>query len=111
MKLVLCAVPTDDATRVARTVVEERLAACVQASAVRSTYRWQGQLEQADEVQLWCKVADRSVDALVKRLTELHPYELPEILVLDVDAARSHPGYVAWVDAAANEPVDDEGGA
>ncbi len=110
MRIVLCAVPTDQATRIARSVVEERLAACVQASGVRSTYRWKGRLEQADEVQLWCKVAERSVDALVQRLAELHPYDVPEILVLDVDAARSHPGYVAWVDAAANEPSDAEGG-
>ncbi|TWI10338.1 divalent-cation tolerance protein CutA [Aerolutibacter ruishenii] len=95
--LVFCTCP-DAATadRLAHAVVEARLAACVNAlPGVRSTYRWQGQVEQADEVLLLVKTTGDRVEALTRRLRELHPYELPEVLA--VEASAGLPEYVAWV--------------
>lgn len=84
------------AERLARTLVEERLAACVNAlPGVRSVYRFEGRVEDANEVLLVVKTrADRSA-ALAARVRELHPYALPE--VLELGAAGGSPEYLDWV--------------
>jgi periplasmic divalent cation tolerance protein len=97
--LILSTCPdADTAQRLARALVDERLAACVSVlPGIVSTYRWQGQVEQASEVQLLAKTPADRRDALMARLAELHPYELPEILA--VEAATGLPAYLAWVAA------------
>lgn len=96
--LVVVSTVVDDresAERMARTLVEERLAACVQVTApVSSTYRWKGRTETASEWGLQCKTApDRAAD-LMSRIRTLHPYDLPELLSATV---AGDPDYVAWV--------------
>jgi periplasmic divalent cation tolerance protein len=84
-----------DAAAFARTLVEERLAACVNVlPAMTSIYRWKGSVEQEREQQLVMKTTAGRVDALAARLRELHPYELPEFIVLDATASAA---YEAWV--------------
>ena len=74
---------------------------CSLLPPLRSVYRWQGAIEQADEVLLLAKTAaDRTPD-LVSRLRELHPYELPEIVA--VEAAAGLPAYLDWVADATRE--------
>src|SRR5687768_16891934 len=97
MKIALTNVPPAQADSIARTLVEERLVACINAYPVRSTYRWQGQLEIETETTLMMKVGAEAVDRLRARLRELHPYDLPEFVVLDVDIERSLREYVDWV--------------
>lgn len=104
MRLLLCNCPPADAARIARVVVEEGLAACVNLWPVQSTYRWDGGLVEDAETTLCLKTAADRADALRSRLVALHPYEVPEVLVLDVDAAASHPAYVAWVRASTRPP-------
>jgi periplasmic divalent cation tolerance protein len=80
----------------ARTFVEERLAACVNlVPGLQSVYRWQGAVEEAQEVLLVAKTAADRCDALAARLEALHPYELPELLVLPVSGGSDR--YLAWV--------------
>lgn len=95
--VVLSSVPdTLLAKRLAHVLVEERLAACVHAGAPGvSMYLWQGNLEGGDEVPLTIKTAASRVDALLQRLAELHPYEVPECLVVPV--AGGLPAYIDWV--------------
>jgi periplasmic divalent cation tolerance protein len=100
MKIALTNCPPDQADRIARALVEEGLAACVNAHPVRSVYRWKGAVEAADEVTLVIKAPAGGLDRLRERLVELHPYELPEFVALDVDLAASLPAYVAWVRGA-----------
>ncbi len=105
MLLVFSTVP-DEATaqRIARTLVEERLAACVSVGAsVRSVYRWQGEIETADEVGLTIKTAASRFADLATRLKALHPYELPEIVAVRPDTAL--PAYAAWVIAQTRQPL------
>ena len=97
MKIALTNVPPEKADAIARALVEERLAACVNAWPVRSTYHWKDELEVENETTLLIKVATESVDRLRRRLCELHPYELPEFVVIDVDRAQSLGQYVEWV--------------
>jgi periplasmic divalent cation tolerance protein len=97
MKIAMTNVPPDHADTIARTLVEERLVACVNAYPVRSTYRWEGKLEEQGETTLMMKVATDGVERLRTRLRELHPYDLPEFIVLGVDTDLSLAEYVAWV--------------
>jgi periplasmic divalent cation tolerance protein len=95
--VVLCTVPSEEvAERLGRTLVEERLAACVNVlPAVRSFYRWQGELN--DDRELLCLIKTRRAlfDRLRERVTALHPYEVPEILA--VAAADVNASYLGWV--------------
>lgn len=95
--LVLTTMPDDGNTdELARTLVEERLAACVNVHGpMVSTYRWKGRIEREPERQVVIKTTRDRVAALEARLRELHPYELPEFLVLDVGDGSD--AYVKWV--------------
>ncbi len=84
------------AESVASTLVAERLAACVNILApCRSVYRWQGEIEWADEVPLLIKTASDRYPALQQRLKALHPYDVPEILVCTTEGGW--PAYTDWV--------------
>jgi periplasmic divalent cation tolerance protein len=85
-----------DASSLARTLVEEYLAACVNVlPPMSSTYRWKGAVEQEREQQLVIKTTAARLAALEARLRDLHPYELPEFLVLTVAAGSD--AYLRWV--------------
>jgi periplasmic divalent cation tolerance protein len=98
--LVLTTVPDDaSAEAIARTLVEEKLAACVNLLApMASIYRWKGAVERSTERQLVMKTTRALVPALERRLKELHAYELPEFIVLPVDGGSD--GYLQWVAAS-----------
>jgi periplasmic divalent cation tolerance protein len=93
----------EEAARLARTLVEERLAACAtMIPAVQSIYHWQGQVESSAETLLLLKTGPDQLAALETRLHELHSYQTPEFLVLAVEAA-SQP-YLEWLQASLRQP-------
>ncbi len=98
--VVLCTLPPGDAaSSIARTLVEERLAACVNlVPQVRSIYVWEGAVEQADEQLAIIKTTVDGVAALRARLVALHPYDVPEVIALPVD--DGHLPYLGWVRAS-----------
>ena len=86
----------DQAEWLARTLVAERLAACVNVQTpMQSIYRWEGVVEHAAERQLIIKTAARCLEQLQARLTELHPYEVPECVVVPILGGSK--GYLAWL--------------
>lgn len=101
--LVLTTIGADtDAAALARTLVNERLAACVNIlPEMTSVFRWKGQVEQDREQQVIIKTTGGRVAALRDRLRQLHPYELPEFLVLT--AGGGSEAYLAWVRASVEE--------
>ena len=82
------------ADALAQALVDQGLAACVSCLPVRSTYRWQGQLECAEEVQLLIKTTRQGWPLLEQGLKALHSYDIPEILHWDAEASET---YGAWV--------------
>jgi periplasmic divalent cation tolerance protein len=100
--LVLTTVPDSDQGEViARTLVEERLAACVNVlPPMASIYRWRGGVERESERQLIIKTTRQRVEGLRARLTALHPYELPEFIVLAV--ADGGAAYLQWIEESCN---------
>jgi periplasmic divalent cation tolerance protein len=87
-----------DAARVARALVEERLIACASLLPARSIYRWQDAIEDAAEVVVLMKTRKQDWTALLSRLHELHPYEVPECVA--VRLAAGAPRYMAWLEQA-----------
>ena len=98
--LVFSTVADDErAETLARALVDERLAACVNVYApMVSIYRWKGRVERDAERQLVIKTTRDRVPALEARLRELHSYELPEFVVISVDEGSA--AYLEWVDEA-----------
>jgi periplasmic divalent cation tolerance protein len=85
-----------DAENIADKLVVDRLAACVSfVPRITSVYRWEGRLERESETLLIIKTASDKVDQTISRLKELHPYEVPEIIVLPIE--RAFDPYVEWV--------------
>ena len=99
VEVVLVTAPDADAAgRLARAVVEERLAACVNViGPVRSIYRWQGELQDDSEVLMMIKTTRERRAALAARVCELHPYDVPEVLALP--ASGGSEAYLQWVRA------------
>jgi periplasmic divalent cation tolerance protein len=98
VKVVLCSVPVEAAETLASTLVEERLAACVNVHAdVTSVYRWEGRVERQREAILVVKTSDAALDRLVARIAAMHPYSVPEIVALDVASVNAK--YLEWVDS------------
>jgi periplasmic divalent cation tolerance protein len=87
----------EEAERIGRTVVEERLAACINIlGPVRSIYRWQEAVETADEVAAILKTTHAEADALITRIAGLHSYEVPCITSWPIDKVLR--SYADWVD-------------
>jgi periplasmic divalent cation tolerance protein len=95
--IVLTTLPaTADAARFAQTIVSERLAACVNVlPAMQSTYIWRGSVQQEDERQIVIKTWRDRLAGLQARVKMLHPYEVPEWLVLE--AASGSDAYLDWL--------------
>jgi periplasmic divalent cation tolerance protein len=96
--IVITTCPDDQrATQLAAALVERRLAACVQASSISSTYRWQGVVETANEVRLLIKAKYTDYDAIEAFIRSTHSYENPEVLVIPVIAGSQ--SYLEWIEA------------
>ena len=88
----------EEAVRIAKRLVEEHLAACVNLiPRIRSIYRWQGKVEDATEWMLLIKTSRDRYDSLTTVLEAAHSYELPEVLALPIVAGSAN--YLAWLDA------------
>jgi periplasmic divalent cation tolerance protein len=89
---------SEEAERIGRIVVEERLAACINIiGPIRSIYRWQGEIETADEIAAILKATRNSADALITRIAGLHSYEVPCIVSWPIDKVLST--YADWVES------------
>jgi periplasmic divalent cation tolerance protein len=87
----------EEAERIGRTVIEERLAACINVlSPVRSIYRWKGKIDTADEVAAILKTHHWRSDALIARIAELHSYDVPCVVSWPIDKIVG--AYADWVE-------------
>ncbi len=102
-RLMFCACPDrETALGLARTLVEERLAACVNLIAdVTSVYRWEGEIQEDGEVLLLIKTTGERVAALTERLRELHPYEVAEIIAVPISEGLTD--YLSWITTCTTE--------
>jgi periplasmic divalent cation tolerance protein len=85
----------DSASRLGRALVEAKLAACVQLVHIRSTFRWEGAIEDASEVLVLVKTRTAAYERLQQFVRDNHPYDVPEILQIPV--IDGYGPYLSWV--------------
>jgi len=93
--VILSTAPAGEVDRIARTLVEENLAACVSISQVRSYFVWEGKLSEEIEDMMIIKTALDLEDKVKARIKDLHSYELPEVIVLPIIGGDE--GYLKWI--------------
>jgi len=96
--VVLCTAGVKESEKIARLLVEEKLAACVNVAEVNSYYRWKGEFCEDNEALLIIKTEKSRVDKIIERIKEVHSYELPEIIALPI--AAGYDKYLAWVESS-----------
>ncbi|MES9847768.1 MAG: divalent-cation tolerance protein CutA [Candidatus Thiodiazotropha sp.] len=101
--LILCTAPDrETALKLSRSLLEQRLAACVNLSPpVTSVYHWQGKLEESEEILLLIKTTKQQYNNVEARLRAQHPYELPEIIAVPVEQGLDD--YIDWVERCTKE--------
>ncbi len=93
--VLITATSAEEAQTIARTLIEEKLAACVSRFPVQSTYTWEGNIEEDEEWQLIIKTQRRQFDRLQGRVQDLHSYEVPEIIALPIETGST--AYLNWI--------------
>jgi periplasmic divalent cation tolerance protein len=108
VRVVMVTAPDEEtAVSLARDLLESRLAACVNVvPGVRSLYRWEGKIAHEGEVLMVIKSTDHALAALVERVQARHPYEVPEVLVVEVTGGASR--YIDWVRSETGDPGPEE---
>jgi len=85
----------EEAKRIGKTLVAEKLAACVNIHPVKSIYRWGGGIEEEEETALLVKTKAELADEVIERVKELHSYEVPCIVSLPIE--KGNPDYLKWI--------------
>jgi len=96
--VVLCMAGVKESEEIARLLVEEKLAACVNVAEIDSYYRWNGEFCEDREALLIIKTEKSKLDKIKERIKEVHSYELPEIIALPIVAG--YDKYLAWVESS-----------
>jgi len=86
----------EEARQIGKTLVEEKLAACVNIHPIKSIYRWEGQIQEDDETALFVKTKAELADEVIQRVKELHSYEVPCIVCLPIE--KGHPAFLKWIE-------------
>jgi periplasmic divalent cation tolerance protein len=110
-QVVLCTVPgQEEAERIATVLVERGLAACVNVlPGVLSVYRWEGKTQREVERLMLIKTTKERFAALRSAIVELHPYDVPEVVAVPIEAG--HAPYLSWIEAccASSTPASEQG--
>lgn len=94
--VILCTAPHGQSEEIANVLIEERLAACVNISEVKSYFRWEGEQCIEREDLLMIKTTKKKIKEIISRITELHSYEIPEIIALPI--IEGYDNYLKWVE-------------
>ena len=86
----------ENAERIARRLLDRKVAACVQISKVQSLFRWEGRVEVAEEFKVRAKGLRKHLESMERCIRELHPYDVPEIIAYY--AARADTRYLEWME-------------
>ena len=86
---------SEQAEALAARMVKQRLAACVHRNSIHSIYRWEGAIEQDNEIRLTFKTTLAVKNALIQAIKEAHPYEVPELIVIPI--TDGDPDYLRWI--------------
>lgn len=85
----------EEAKKIGRALVEEKLAACVNIHPIKSIYRWEGEIVEESEMAMFVKTKAELVNEVIKRVKELHSYGVPCIVSLPIE--KGYPDYLKWI--------------
>jgi periplasmic divalent cation tolerance protein len=103
LRLVISTAPAEKADGIADRLVMERLVACASLlPGIRSVYWWKGGVERSGETLMLMKTTEELVERAIARLVELHPYDVPEAVA--VELSEGHHPYLAWIDEVTFKP-------
>lgn len=94
--VILCTAPPDQSEDIADVLIEEKLAACVNITGVKSYFRWKGESSLEKEDLLIIKTRKMNIKEIISRITELHSYEVPEIIALPI--IEGYGEYLKWIE-------------
>lgn len=101
--VLITTVDSDDlATKLAETLLSDRLAACVQQVPIKSHYRWEGKVQCDEEILLFVKTSEREANNAIAAIEKNHTYDLPEIITLPVLGGSA--AYLNWIDSETSNP-------
>ena len=90
-----------EAREIGRTLLSEKLAACVNIHPIRSLFHWQGEIEEESEAAMLVKTRAELFDAVAKRVREMHSYEVP--CVISVPVGKGNPDYLSWINQSTQQ--------
>ena len=93
--VILCTCPITEAEHIARTLVEQKLVACVNVSNVSSYFIWEGEFQNEPEALMIMKTTSQKVTQVIQQIKKLHSYEVPEVIALPV--SEGNEDYLSWV--------------
>ncbi len=93
---VLITTPRDSTEKIAKHILQKRLAACINATPVSSAYWWEGKIEEAEETLLIVKTTVDKLERLIEEVKSVHPYRVPEIIALPI--VGGNRDYLSWVE-------------
>lgn len=100
-----------EATQIGRIIVEEKLAACANIlDGMESIYQWKGNIETGKECILILKTTYSNVSKLTKRVKELHSYEVPCVISLNIAEQEGNPEYLNWIRNSVQKPLSQNEG-
>ena len=93
--VILCTCPVNEAENIARTLVNQKLVACVNVTPVSSYFTWEGQFQKENEALMIMKTTTKNIEKVTERIKELHSYDVPEIIALPVTDGNKE--YLNWI--------------
>ncbi len=93
--VIFCTTPDDEAEKIARSLVDEKLVACINVAEVNSFFRWEGKMEDEKESLLIMKTKTDKIDDVIERIKALHSYDVPEVIALPIIGGNE--SYLEWV--------------
>ena len=86
----------EEAKKIGKTLIEEKLAACINIHPIKSIYRWQGEIQEEEEAAMFIKTRAELADKVIQSVKELHSYEVPCIVCFPIE--KGYPDFLKWIE-------------
>ncbi|MFO7872596.1 MAG: divalent-cation tolerance protein CutA [Candidatus Undinarchaeales archaeon] len=100
-KIIYTTAPDKEAKEISKNLLEEKLIACSNIFSISSIYKWEGEIKEEKEAGMVLKTKEELTDKVIKRIKELHSYDVPEILIINIE--KGNDKYLKWIKEVTND--------